>query len=364
MAHDSNSPNTGENRDENIPADMFSATPAPQEDCTEDLNAQLASDLAVDLAKVSADARHDSKKAHAKGVHSNPAERRGRRRAAISAPVRVRNVCATVGPDEVTTTLDVSRNGLLIKVSDASFYRGMEVAVTFPYTRVKGVPQAEQMGRVVRINEMPGKGYSVAIALEAVSVDIINAQGKRIERCEPSAADRKVWENSATNPKKPMVLVVDADTGVRMTCKTYLEAEGYEVIAVGTADEAHEVLAMFTPALVIAEIEGPDLPGYELCAHIKGTPRLQTTPVLLLTSSAYPSDYANAHSLGAVVCMAKPFRQERLGHVVRLLAPTANAKMQTAMACTPDPQRKTVSGKKEGSAVKNPPGRFRLRSPW
>jgi CheY-like chemotaxis protein len=114
---------------------------------------------------------------------------------------------------------------------------------------------------------------------------------------------------------------------------------------------------------VIAEIEGPDLPGYELCAHIKGTPRLQTTPVLLLTSSAYPSDYANAHSLGAVVCMAKPFRQERLGHVVRLLAPTANAKMQTAMACTPDPQRKTVSGKKE-TAIKNPPGRFRLRSPW
>jgi hypothetical protein len=45
--------------------------------------------------------------------------------------------------------------------------------------------------------------------------------------------------------------------------------------------------------------------------------------VMLLTSSAYPSDYSNAHSLGAVVCMAKPFRQERLGHMVRLLAPNA-----------------------------------------
>jgi hypothetical protein len=43
--------------------------------------------------------------------------------------------------------------------------------------------------------------------------------------------------------------------------------------------------------------------------------------VLLTTSSGYPSDYANAHSLGAVVCMTKPYKQERLGHVVRLLAP-------------------------------------------
>ena len=82
---------------------------------------------------------------------------------------------------------------------------------------------------------------------------------------------------------------------------------------------------MFTPALLIAEIEGEDLPGYELCAHVKSTPRLKTIPVVLLASSAYPSDYSNAHSLGAVVCMAKPFRQERLGHMVRLLAPNGRS---------------------------------------
>jgi len=40
---------------------------------------------------------------------------------------------------------------------------------------------------------------------------------------------------------------------------------------------------------------------------------------MLMTSSAYPSDYSSAHSVGAVVCMAKPYKQERLGHVVRLL---------------------------------------------
>jgi len=81
------------------------------------------------------------------------------------------------------------------------------------------------------------------------------------------------------------------------------------------------VMNMFTPALVIAEVEGDGLPGYDLCAHVKQSPRLKHIPVVLTTSSGYPSDYSNAHSLGAVVCMTKPYKQERLGHVVRLLAP-------------------------------------------
>jgi CheY-like chemotaxis protein len=100
---------------------------------------------------------------------------------------------------------------------------------------------------------------------------------------------------------------------------------------------------MFTPALLISEIEGEELPGYDLCAHVKSTPRLQTVPVVLTTSSAYPSDYANAHSLGAVVCMAKPFRCDRLGHVVRLLAPTPQAMEHTAPVHPADPTRKSPS---------------------
>ena len=54
----------------------------------------------------------------------------------------------------------------------------------------------------------------------------------------------------------------------------HLEGEGYEVIAVASNGEAREVLKMFTPALVIAEIEGEDMPGYDLCAHIKSTENL------------------------------------------------------------------------------------------
>lgn len=345
MSREANSPPRSKHQGKNVSAGTISAANESQ-DCTADLDA------------VCSEPQSEPTRAHGK---SHGPERRTRRRAVISAPVRVRNIDATAGPDEATTTLDVSRNGLLIRVSDRSFYRGMDVAVTFPYNRVKGVPQAEQNGRVVRVSEMPGNIYAVAIALETHCVEeAVDSQGQPIDTQKQNKRD---WQAAPLNPKKPLVLAVDSDASIRMSLKTYLEAEGYEVIAVGTSDEAHEVLGMFTPALVLAEIEGADLPGYELCAYIKGTPRLQTTPVVLLTSSAYPSDYANAHSLGAVVCMAKPFRQDRMGHVVRLLAPTPEAKMQTVMACRPDPKRNAATNKKE-SSIQKVPARFRLRSPW
>src|SRR5580658_3102437 len=63
-------------------------------------------------------------------------ERRCRRRALISAPVRVRTVDVTdCGPDEVSTTLDVSRGGVLFATPCAAFEVAMVVAVTFPYSK-------------------------------------------------------------------------------------------------------------------------------------------------------------------------------------------------------------------------------------
>ncbi len=68
--------------------------------------------------------------------------------------------------------------------------------------------------------------------------------------------------------KKPLVLAVDADKATREMLKSYLTGEGYNVIAVATNIEAREALKIMTPALVIAEIEGENLPGYDLCvAH-------------------------------------------------------------------------------------------------
>jgi twitching motility two-component system response regulator PilG len=200
----------------------------------------------------------------------------------------------------------------------------------------------------------------VAVTLRSDAGDVVDSSGRKIEDKSTIEGLVPPAHSPYLDSKKPLVVVVDKDLALRDSLKSYLTIEGYEVIALATAQEAHHVLNMFTPALLIAEIEGEDLPGYELCAYVKGTPRLQTVPVMLMTSSAYPSDYANAHSLGAVVCIAKPYRQERLGHVVRLLAP--RAKGQAAPARAGDASRRGCAGNAPKPTGHSP--NIRFRAPW
>jgi twitching motility two-component system response regulator PilG len=311
-------------------------------------------------ANASANAPASAQPKTAKTSHG---ERRSRRRALISAPVRVRSVDVTDGgPDEISTTLDVSRGGVLFATKLSTFEVAMVVAVTFPYSKSPVAVQAEQLGRVARVTKLPDGRYSVAVTLRSgAGEDLVDSSGRKLEDQSMIEAPMPTYSPDLGS-KKPLVVVVDKDIRVRDSLKSYLTIEGYEVIALATAQEAHHVLNMFTPALLIAEIEGEDLPGYELCAYVKGTPRLQTVPVMLMTSSAYPSDYANAHSLGAVVCIAKPYRQERLGHVVRLLAPIRRAKDQAAPARPGDASRRSCAGNAPNSTGYTP--NIRFRPPW
>jgi CheY-like chemotaxis protein len=214
----------------------------------------------------------------------------------------------------------------------------MVLAVTFPYSKMLGEMQAEQSGRVVHLTAMPDGRRSVGIAFgEGTGEDLVDSGGQKLAQRTPPVSYKR-----ETRSNKPLVLALDGNEAVCKSLKNYLNNEGYEVITVQTLDEAREVLSRFTPSLLIAEIEGEGMPGYQLCSHVKTTPRLQTIPVMLVTSSAYPSDYASAHSMGAVVCMAKPYKLERLGHVVRLLAPPPNANDNILRPHPVDPSRRVA----------------------
>lgn len=285
-------------------------------------------------------------------------DRRTRRRVQISAPVRVRSINSTRNAlNDVTTTENASRIGILLNSSDPAYYRGMDVKVTFPYTKASEAVQAEQPGRVVRVAELADGRRSIAIALGLTNRadEFILSNGETI-RAVPDTP--QVTVERQPNSSRPLVLVLDREAATRESLKGYLKTEGYDVITVASGREAREVLAECTPALLIAEIEGEGMPGYDVCVHCKSTPRLQRVPVVLMTSSAYPSDYASAHSLGAVVCIAKPYRQERLGNVVKLLAPP-----KIKEACEPprpaDPTRRHLGcAKPTQASPPNPKRRF------
>ncbi|MGB8851020.1 MAG: response regulator [Candidatus Acidiferrales bacterium] len=274
---------------------------------------------------------HHSAQSHSKSDHghkSRPSgeDRRKRRRALISAPVRVRPVHITDdGPSEITTTVDVSRSGLLFASQLSTYKNGMEVAVVFPYSAIPGEVYAEQIGRVVRHVTLADGRKGVAICFEKAAVgeeSLVDSGGRSFAQEKTVVAP--ITPGDVLTPAeqtRAKILVVESDERARTTMCSYLNNDGYSAMGVGSAAEAREVLSTMVPAVVVAEIEGDGMHGYDLCTSIKKDERLRGVPVILTTRSAYPSDYANAHAVGAIICMAKPFKQEKLGHMVRLLAP-------------------------------------------
>jgi DNA-binding NarL/FixJ family response regulator len=85
------------------------------------------------------------------------------------------------------------------------------------------------------------------------------------------------------------VLIVDDHVGFRRAARALLEAEGFDVV--GEAADGESALTEATrlrPALVLLDIQLPDLDGFEVAARMTS---LADPPAVVLTSSRAASSY-------------------------------------------------------------------------
>jgi CheY-like chemotaxis protein len=242
------------------------------------------------------------------------AERRRRKRAKITAQVHVRAINSPEPLEEICKSVDVSRDGLLFTSKRSGYWKGQQLAVTFPYSNAAAALNQAQHADVVRVAEVPGGQWNIA-------VQFVAAKAESAEKGADPFTSSKTSSSPAQVKVQSVVLVVEKDQRTVDMMRTILQTDGYTVVIVPTAQQALEVLRTTVPCVFIAEVEAEDMSGHDLCLIIKRNDRLQHVPVILLTRSAQPADYSASHQLGAVVCMAKPFKPERLLHVVRLVSP-------------------------------------------
>lgn len=247
-------------------------------------------------------------------VAQNEADRRRRRRAKISAQVYVKSVDSEQHFEEICMSVDVSRDGLLFTSDSPHYRKGQRLEIVFPYSNMAGAINQGAPAEVVRLVPQPGGKQGIAVHFAAARDEAKN---------DKRAASRPVTVPSAAAHKEvqSVVLAVESDPRGAESMRNLLEQDGYTVVVVPTGQAALEILRSSVPSVFIAEVESDDISGHDLCVIVKQNERLQNVPVILMTRSAQPTDYATSHQLGAVVCMAKPFKPERLQQVVRLVAP-------------------------------------------
>ena len=111
------------------------------------------------------------------------------------------------------------------------------------------------------------------------------------------------------------ILVVDDDAIVVKSCRRILEAEGFEVTSVPSADEALEKIKYYEFDLLLMDVKMPKHDGIFLMREIKKN--WPDIPIIVMSGYPTPETIADVLKLGATQFIPKPFRPDELVKSVR-----------------------------------------------
>jgi DNA-binding NtrC family response regulator len=120
------------------------------------------------------------------------------------------------------------------------------------------------------------------------------------------------------------ILVVDDDAIVIKSCKRILEAEGFEVLTVPSADEALEIIRKYDFDLLLVDVKMPKHDGMFLMREIKKD--LPDTPIIVMSGYPTQETIADVLRLGATQFIPKPFRPDELVKLIRQVIQKASSK--------------------------------------
>jgi PilZ domain len=185
-------------------------------------------------------------------------DRRKRKRGRFTVPVQIRGGVGTLEIfEDLVTSLDVSRDGLLLSTSRGGYSVGQRLHVSCPYWCAPTAINVPRNAQVVRNVLLPN--YTYALALQFL----------------PGICEESFWTNPSTPfPNQVRVLCVESDPAAAHALSALLEKDGYHVVAVSTAGEALDILRSEVPDVILAEAEGQETSGKDLCAIVKTCPPL------------------------------------------------------------------------------------------
>jgi two-component system chemotaxis sensor kinase CheA len=111
------------------------------------------------------------------------------------------------------------------------------------------------------------------------------------------------------------ILVVDDSVTTRTLQKNILEAAGFKVLlAVDGVDALERLQTTTIPVdLIVADVEMPQMDGFQLLGALKADSRFKQVPVIMMTSRAAPEDVRRGMELGAEAYLVKQtFEQKEL----------------------------------------------------
>ena len=152
----------------------------------------------------------------------------------------------------------------------------------------------KQSGGGIYVYSEPGRGSTFKIYLPAATAE---ADGRG------SAPEPAAERGTET------IMVVEDDDGVRALVKLMLEANGYEVFAVGDAESAERLCTERTVDLLLTDVVMPEVSGSQLAERLRGL----APSMRILFMSGYSDEAVQRHGelTASAAFLEKPFTEAR-----------------------------------------------------
>jgi chemosensory pili system protein ChpA (sensor histidine kinase/response regulator) len=146
---------------------------------------------------------------------------------------------------------------------------------------------------------------SVVIILDVLAFIRKSEQGVTAEELELAAEAEKLH-------RIRKVMIVDDSVTVRKVTTRLMERQGWEVSTAKDGLDAMNQLQDIYPDIVLLDIEMPKMDGFEVLKSVRGDPRLEKLPIIMITSRTGEKHKQQALELGVNQYLGKPFQEGNL----------------------------------------------------
>jgi two-component system cell cycle response regulator DivK len=116
---------------------------------------------------------------------------------------------------------------------------------------------------------------------------------------------RKAPEMMA-NDSSATILYIEDDLPNRTLIRRVLEAEGYEVREAESGREGLLIAQAERPALILVDINLPEMDGFEVTARLRAMPELGAVPIIAVTANVMKGDREKTLAAGCSGYIEKP----------------------------------------------------------
>ncbi|MBI5953747.1 MAG: PAS domain S-box protein [Chloroflexi bacterium] len=119
--------------------------------------------------------------------------------------------------------------------------------------------------------------------------------------------------------KNKRILITEDNPINMMVTSDFLTSKGHEVIEAKNGMEAIEKAREQKPALILMDIQMPDMNGFETIKRLRELPEFGSTPIIALTALAMPGDRERCLEAGANEYLTKPVSLKTLAELIENL---------------------------------------------